>query len=70
MRTRGLPPAPPDDFWKTTQVGKVIGIHNAMVVKGMSGLCAGRVPQAQDLTPFDSNPFAVALNFHSVRIQK
>src|SRR5229473_5760395 len=33
-----------DDFFRqTTQIAEVIGIHNAMVVKGMSGLCAGRV---------------------------
>jgi len=35
-----------DFFRQATQIAKVIGIHNAMVVKGMSGLCAGRVPQA------------------------
>ncbi|HLM98513.1 MAG TPA: M20/M25/M40 family metallo-hydrolase [Bryobacteraceae bacterium] len=59
-----------DDFFrKTTQVAKVICIHNAMVVKG--DIRAVRRPGTagnQDLIPFNSNPFA--LNLHCVRIQK
>src|SRR6266446_8585566 len=62
-----------DDFFRqTTQIAKVIGIHDAMVVKG--NVRAVRGPRAagnQDLTAFESDPFAIAaLNFQCVRVQK
>src|SRR5712672_2507661 len=62
-----------DDFFRqATQIAKVIGIHNAMVVKG--NLRAVRGPRAtgnQDLMTFESDRFAIAVqNFHCVRVQK
>src|SRR5712671_4590399 len=62
-----------DDFFRqATQIAKVIGIHNAMVVKG--NVRAVRGPGTagnQDLMAFESDPFAIAiLNFQCVRVQK
>src|SRR5258707_14085803 len=62
-----------DDFFRqATQIAKMIGIHNAMVVKG--NVRAVRGPGTagnQDLTAFESDPFAIAaLNFQGVRVQK
>src|ERR1700720_3408094 len=62
-----------DDFFrKATQIAKVIGIHNATVVK--RNVRAVRGPGTagnQDLTAFESDPFAIAaLNFQRVRIHK
>src|SRR5258707_6561570 len=61
-----------DDFFRqATQIAKVIGIHNAMVVKG--NVRAVRGPGTagdQDLTAFESDPLAVVLNFHRLRVQK
>ena len=61
-----------DYFPQATQIAKVIGIHNAMVVKG--NVRAVRGPGAtgnQDLVACDSEPSAIAaLNFQCVRVQK
>src|SRR6266852_5083633 len=62
-----------DDFFRqATQIAKVIGIHNAMVVKG--NVRAVRGPGTagnQDLTAFESDRFAIAaLNFQCVRVHK
>src|ERR1700686_1901318 len=62
-----------DDFFRqTAQIAEMIGIHNAMVVKG--NVRAVRGPGStgnQDLTAFESDPFDIAvLNFQCVRVQK
>jgi hypothetical protein len=62
-----------DDFFReTTQIAKVIGVHNATVVKG--NVRAVRGPGTagnQDLTAFEPDSFAfAALNLECVRVQK
>src|SRR5260370_12507976 len=62
-----------DDFFRqATQIAKVVGIHNAMVVKG--NVRAVRGPSTagnQDLTAFEPDPLAIAApNFQCVRVQK
>ena len=58
-----------DLFRQTTQVAKVICVHNVMVVKGnLRAVRGSRAASNQDLRRFESNPFAVALNFHSMGI--
>src|SRR5882724_8687961 len=62
-----------DDFFRNaTQIAKVIGIHNAMVVKG--NVRAVRGPGTagnQDLSAFEPDPLAIAVpNFQCVRVQK
>src|SRR6202140_5068583 len=61
-----------DDFFReATQIAKVVGIHNAMVVKGNVWAVGGTGTAGnQDLTALQSDPFAIALNSHRVRIQK
>ena len=57
---------------QATQIAKVIGIHNAMVVKGNVRAVRGSGTAGnQDLAAFESDPFAIAaLNFQCVRVQK
>src|SRR6266851_2180822 len=62
-----------DDFFRqATQIAKVVGIHNAMVVKG--NVRAVRGPGTagnQDLSAFEPDPLAIAApNFQCVRVQK
>src|SRR5712691_8968934 len=62
-----------DDFFRqATQIAKVIGIHNAMVIKG--NVRAVRGPGTagnQDLSAFEPDPLAIAApNFQCVRVQK
>src|SRR5258707_613328 len=62
-----------DDFVRqATQIAKVIGIHNAMVVKG--NVWAVRGPGTagnQDLSAFEPDLLAIAApNFQRVRVQK
>src|SRR5438034_7209207 len=62
-----------DDFFRqATQIAKVIGIHNAMVVKwNVRSVRGPGTAGNQDLTAFESDPFAIAaLNFQCVRVQK
>src|SRR5260370_1377693 len=62
-----------DDFFRqATQIAKVIGINNAMVVKGDVRAMGGpRTAGDQDLTTVESDRFAIAaLNFQCVRVQK
>src|SRR6266853_2192742 len=62
-----------DDFFRqATKIAKVVGNHNAMVVKGNVRAVGGPGTAGnQDLTAFESDPFAIAaLNFQCVRVQK
>jgi hypothetical protein len=58
-----------DLFRETVQLGKVIGIHDATIVKGNVGAVRGpRAAGNQDLRRFEFNPFAAVLNFHCMGI--
>src|ERR1700732_582827 len=58
-----------DLFRKTNQGGKMVCIHNWMVVKrNRSAVRGSRAASDQDLRPFDSGRFTVALNFHCMVI--
>src|ERR1700733_5454441 len=62
-----------DDFFrKATQIAKVIGIHNATVVKGNVRAVGGPGTAGnQDLAAFESDRLAIAVqNLHCVRVQK
>jgi hypothetical protein len=59
-----------DDFSRqSAQVGKVISIYDAMVIKGdLWAVRGSRAALNQNLRRFNSDPSAAALNFDGVRI--